>query len=85
MRKILVGAIALTAVTLAPSAQAEYQWGFGNISMNYLDWTKSTTHKSGGSSHKDDFAYIELEGGAGFKGVTLVIARLSSFGVERVF
>lgn len=40
--------------------------GFGNVSLNYLDWTRSTTHKSGDSSHKDDFAYIELEGGAGF-------------------
>ncbi|CBY26121.1 TPA: outer membrane protein OmpK [Yersinia enterocolitica] len=66
MRKILIGAVALTAITLAPAVQAEYQWGFANISMNYLDWTRSTTHKSGGSSHKDDFAYIELEGGAGY-------------------
>ena len=61
MRKILIGAVALTAITLAPAVQAEYQWGFANISMNYLDWTRSTTHKSGDSSHKDDFAYIELE------------------------
>lgn len=66
MRKILIGTAALATVTLAPSVQAEYQWGFGNVSLNYLDWTRSTTHKSGDSSHKDDFAYIELESGAGF-------------------
>ncbi len=27
MRKILIGTAALATVTLAPSVQAEYQWG----------------------------------------------------------
>lgn len=48
------------------SAHAGYEWGFANASINYLDWTEHTTHKTGNSSHKDDFAYLELEGGAGF-------------------
>lgn len=64
MKKTTIAA--LIAATAAFSAQAEYQWGFANVSMNYLDWTPHTTHKSGNSSHKDDFAYLELEGGAGF-------------------
>ncbi|HDS3051012.1 outer membrane protein OmpK [Morganella morganii] len=64
MKKTTIAA--LIAATAAFSAQAEYQWGFANVSMNYLDWTPHTTHKSGNSTHKDDFAYLELEGGAGF-------------------
>ncbi|HCM64631.1 MAG TPA: hypothetical protein DIT05_19135 [Morganella sp. (in: Bacteria)] len=64
MKKTTIAAI--IAATAAFSAQAEYQWGFANVSMNYLDWTEHTTHKSGNSSHKDDFAYLELEGGAGY-------------------
>ena len=63
MKKTTIAAI--IAATTAFSAQGEYQWGFANVSMNYLDWTQHTTHKSGNSSHKDDFAYLELEGGAG--------------------
>ena len=47
-------------------AQANYLGGFANISINYLDWTTHTTHKTGQTSHKDDFAYLELEGGAHF-------------------
>lgn len=64
MKKTTIAA--LIAATAAFSAQAEYQWGFANVSMNYLDWTPHTTHKSGNSTHKDDFVYLELEGGAGF-------------------
>ncbi len=47
-------------------AQANYLGVFANISINYLDWTTHTTHKTGQTSHKDDFAYLELEGGAHF-------------------
>lgn len=54
------------ASTLSLSAQASYLGGFANTSINYLDWTSHTTHKTGKSSHKDDFAYLELEGGANF-------------------
>lgn len=35
---------------------------FGDVSINYLDWTGGTEDRSG----KADFAYLELEGGAGW-------------------
>ncbi|WP_345992634.1 outer membrane protein OmpK [Sulfurimonas sp. HSL-1716] len=38
-------------------------YSFLNVSANYLDWTKSTEK----SSPQRDFAYLELEGGAGFE------------------
>ena len=38
-----------------------YKWG--NMSFNYLDWTSGTTDRSG----KEDFIYLELEGGAGWE------------------
>ncbi len=37
-------------------------YSFSNVSYNYLDWTKNTTKATG----KADFAYLELEGGAGW-------------------
>ncbi len=68
LEKFMRTTILATALftTVSVPAYAEYQGGFANISMNYLDWTSHTTHKSGQTSHKDDFAYLELEGGAGF-------------------
>ena len=38
-------------------------YSFGNVSINYLDWTTGTEERSG----KADFAYLELEGGAGWE------------------
>lgn len=52
--------------------QANYLGGFANISINYLDWTTHTTHKTGQTSHKDDFAYLELEGEPTFHGVSFM-------------
>ena len=46
------------------SSSAEYLYGYGNVNLNYLDWSKHTEQGSGG--FKQDFAYLELEGGAGF-------------------
>ncbi|WP_263081465.1 ion channel protein Tsx [Endozoicomonas sp. Mp262] len=43
-------------------ASSDYQYGFGNVSINRLDWSNGTEHRSG----KKDFTYLELEGGAGF-------------------
>ena len=34
--------------------------------LHYLDWTSRTTEKTSNKSHKDDFGYLELEGGANF-------------------
>lgn len=39
---------------------ADYQWGFGNVSLNYLDWDQQTEDKS----TKKDFTFLEIEGGA---------------------
>ena len=50
----------LLMVFLVSSALAEYQYGFGNLSVNYLDWDSGTQAKS----TKKDFTYIEIEGGA---------------------
>lgn len=44
------------------TASAEYQWGFANVGVNYLDWSKGTEQKS----TKKDFGYLEIEGGAQF-------------------
>lgn len=59
-------ALFLIASSFTLSTQASYLGGFANTSINYLDWTPHTTHKTGSTSHKDDFAYLELEGGANF-------------------
>lgn len=66
MRKYLSGMVALTAVAVSPVTQADYLWGFADVGIHYLDWTSHTTHRTSNKSHKDDFAYLELEGGAGF-------------------
>ena len=52
--------LVLALVFISNYAHAEYQWGFGNLSLNYLDWTSGTEDKS----TKKDFTYLELEGGA---------------------
>ncbi len=41
-------------------AFADYQWGFADMNINYLDWDGGTENKS----TKKDFTYVELEGGA---------------------
>lgn len=62
MKLLRNATIALASLTAAASASADYLYGFGNVSVSYLDWTskteKNTTH--------EDFAYLEVEGGAGF-------------------
>ncbi len=42
-------------------------YSFSNISVNYLDWSK----KSETQSAKEDFAYLEFEGGAGWNSIEL--------------
>ncbi len=39
-------------------AQAEYKFGFADVSYNFLDWSQGTEDKS----TKRDFSYLELEG-----------------------
>ena len=68
MKTTLLCAAAL--VSLAGTANAEnflgYQNGFADINVNYLDWSRHTENKSKNTTHKEDFAYFELEGGANF-------------------
>ncbi|WP_028117600.1 outer membrane protein OmpK [Ferrimonas senticii] len=56
--------VAVGVLTMAPSQAAEYQYGFADMNLNWLDWSSSTERDSGG--FKEDFYYIEIEGGAGF-------------------
>ena len=43
------------------SAVLNYIYRFSNISINYFNWRDGTTERSA----KEDFLYLELEGGAG--------------------
>ncbi|RTZ16065.1 hypothetical protein EJ063_09820 [Vibrio aquaticus] len=63
MRKSLL-TLGIIAAAAAVPAQAEYLYGWGDMSVNYLDWSNGTEDRSGG--FKNDFMYLELEGGAGF-------------------
>ena len=51
---------AILILLMSTIAFADYQWGFGNMNINFLDWDSGTEIKSS----KKDFTYIELEGGA---------------------
>ena len=57
----------LTLIT--PSAQSNVfdpTWSFANISLNYLNWSKGTEHRTKNNAAKGDFFYLELEGGVGY-------------------
>ncbi|AMO54560.1 ion channel protein Tsx [Endozoicomonas montiporae] len=62
MKLLRNATIALATLTAATTASAEYLYGFGNVSINRLDWTNKTEKNT---AHKD-FTYLEAEGGAGF-------------------
>ena len=66
MNKTLINLSFAAALVLPHTVQAEFKGGFANLGLHYLDWTSRTTEKSGNKSHKDDFGYLELEGGANF-------------------
>jgi len=57
MKKIFI-----LLMTLYISTQAEMLYIFSNLSINYLDWNKQTHN----STTQEDFAYLNLEGGAGW-------------------
>ncbi|WP_371188053.1 outer membrane protein OmpK [Thalassotalea maritima] len=68
MRKLALVLAAGAAMSAVP-AQAEYLYGFGSFSVNYLDWTAKTedrTNLEGFGGAKEDFLFLEVEGGAGF-------------------
>lgn len=62
MKLLRNATIALATMTAAATASADYLYGYGNVSINRLDWTNKTEKNT---EHKD-FTYLELEGGAGF-------------------
>lgn len=66
--KMMAVAAATLAAVSAGTAQAEQFYGFSNISVNYLDWTAKAEDRSnnGYGGAKEDFIYLELEGGAGY-------------------
>ncbi len=65
MKTILPSLASLVAVAFffgASPAQAEMKFGFGDVSVNHLDWNRGVEKKS----RKRDFQYLEVEGGALF-------------------
>lgn len=60
MRLIFI--ILFYVISYSRQCNAEYQWGFGDISLNSLDWSNELEKRD----PKRDFTYIEIEGGAQF-------------------
>lgn len=72
MKKIsTIALIAASTIAISAPASAEQYYGFMDVNVNYLDWTGKTEdrtdpYKGNLGGAKEDFIYIELEGGAGF-------------------
>ena len=70
MKNVKTFALAATAIAAmtTSSVQAEQFYGFADISVNYLDWTDKAEERSNGGygGAKEDFVYLEVEGGAGY-------------------
>ncbi|NMP15729.1 MULTISPECIES: outer membrane protein OmpK [unclassified Thalassotalea] len=67
--KLLLPLLSFAFVT--SNAQAEQFYGFADVNINFLDWTDKAEDRSnpdigGFGGEKEDFFYIEVEGGAGF-------------------
>jgi len=54
--------VVLLILSFSSLAQAAYEGGFADVSVNYLSWDNSTVARS----TKRDFAYLEIEGGSQF-------------------
>lgn len=61
MKKLAIAAIS-AAMILPGVSNADYLYGFGNVSYNSLDWSDDTEDET----FHEDFDYVELEGGAGY-------------------
>ncbi len=66
MKKHLLTLTLSSILAIPVVSHAEFKGGFADIGVHYLDWTSRTTEKSSTKSHKDDFGYLEFEGGANF-------------------
>ncbi len=64
MKKHLLTLTLSSILAIPVVSHAEFKGGFADIGVHYLDWTSRTTEKSSTKSHKDDFGYLEFEGGA---------------------
>ncbi|WP_146490690.1 outer membrane protein OmpK [Vibrio sp. T20] len=64
MRTILPIFIINFSASFSLPVHCEYLYGWGDISINYYDWTKDTETRSYG--FKNDYGFIEIEGGANF-------------------
>ncbi len=59
MKKLHISAIALALSTaISAPVMAEQTYGFADVSVNHLNWSDN--------SDREDFVYLELEGGAGY-------------------
>ncbi len=68
MKKHLLTLTLSSILAIPVVSHAEFKGGFADIGVHYLDWTSRTTEKSSTKSHKDDFGYLEFEGGANLVG-----------------
>ncbi|USD38470.1 MULTISPECIES: outer membrane protein OmpK [Ferrimonas] len=71
MMKVAIATTVLSAGLMTLPVAAEQFYGFMDLSINYLDWTDKAEDRTnpdigGRGGPKEDFFYIELEGGAGF-------------------
>ncbi|MFB0824558.1 outer membrane protein OmpK [Chromobacterium violaceum] len=55
--------LALSLLAASALAHAGGEYSFANVSANWLDWSDRTTQQS----YKQDFGYLEAEGGLGAK------------------
>ncbi|MCB8887777.1 outer membrane protein OmpK [Vreelandella malpeensis] len=64
---LLAGAL-LTPALASDEAAGTFDplWSFGNVSVNYLDWSSGTERRTAGNAAKSDFTYVEIEGAVGF-------------------
>ena len=62
MKRTLLLSTLLLTTSLFSNDIFKTSYSFKNISINYLDWTTNTED----ATPQKDFAYLELEGGAGF-------------------
>ncbi|UYM18174.1 hypothetical protein [Endozoicomonas euniceicola] len=55
MKLLRNATIALATMTAAATASADYLYGFGNVSISYLDWSSKTEK----NTEKKDFVTIQ--------------------------
>ncbi len=63
MRKFLLAFSAVAVAAASIPAHAAYLNGFGDVSVNYLHWSKGTQQRA---PFQKNFTYLELEGGANY-------------------